>query len=116
MSSTIEAKKDHILYWMMEYIRDSDNPPYKDYDVHECGAILDNFIELVSGSSSNSDFEWVTSKVQELVLTLNRFNEKHDHSIIETDQREGICKLVGMVIAEAGHQVDEDITEEWREW
>ena len=53
---------------------------------------------------------------EQLAEKLNEFNEKHDYSIIETDQREGIGDLIDHVIQQSGHSVTEDITEEWREW
>ncbi|WP_027858465.1 hypothetical protein [Marinobacterium jannaschii] len=116
MNAEIEATKKDVLYWMLEFIEDDDEPPYSKSDVEECGAILSSFIEAVERSDEKADFQWVKSKVKELVLVLNDFNEKHDHTIIETDQRESICDLISQVIVNAGHQVAEDITEEWREW
>ena len=117
MNNKIEATKKDILYWMFEYIKDDDNPPYTESDVHNCDNILKKFISAVDDSFQSSDFEWVKVQVKEFVLTLNAFNEKHDYSIIETDQREGICELIDEVIKFAGHNIiNEDITEEWREW
>lgn len=116
MSSTIDAKKKEILYWMSEYIKNHHNPPYTSNDVCDCGVMLDLFIKDVAHSAHMSDFDWVKLKVRELVLSLNAFNEKHNHTIIETDQREGICELIDQVIENAGHTVSDDITEEWREW
>ena len=115
MSSAIDAKKEEILYWMLEFIKDNNDPPYTEQDISECSLMLDHFIKDVAHSAHKSDFDQVKIKVREMVLSLNAFNEKHNHTIIETDQREGICELVDQVIENARHKVIDDITEEWRE-
>ncbi len=94
MNTKIEDTKRHLLHWMIEYIKDDENPPYTKKDVAECDTILTKFISEVDASPKKADYKWVVSKVKELVLTLNSFNEKHDCSIIETDQREDICALM----------------------
>ena len=116
MNLAIEAQRKKISYWMLEYIKDNDEPPYTSLDVDECNTILGKFIESVSFSDNKSDLEWVKSEVKGLVIALNEFNEKNDHTVIETDQREGICALINQVMVYAGHSVTDDITEEWREW
>ena len=116
MNTEIEATKKDILHWMREFIEDDDEATYTSSDVEECRAKLSNFADAVANSAEKSDFELVKSKVKALVLALNDFNEKHDHKIIETGQGEGICEFISQVITGAGHQVTEDITEEWREW
>lgn len=116
MNSEIEATRQRISYWMLEYIKDNDDPPYTSADVDECYDMLGSFIEGVVNSDRKTDFDWIASEVKKLVLALNEFNEKNDHTIIETDQREGICALIDQVITCAGHSATEDITEEWREW
>ena len=116
MNTEIEATKKNILHCMQEFIEDDDEAPYTSSDVEECRAKLSNFADAVANSAEKSDLEWVKSKVKSLVLALNDFNEKHDHKIIEPDQRKGICELISQVITGAGHQVTGDITEEWRKW
>ena len=76
MNSDIEAKKRDILYWMLDYIKGQESPPYSERDVSSCGNILDEFIDSVSGSSERSKYEWVLGKVKDVVLELNDFNEK----------------------------------------
>lgn len=116
MNSNIEETKKRLLYWMIDFILDDDDPSYTKEDVAECDSIITNFISEVDNSSKKSDYSWVVSKVKTLVLLLNAFNEKHDYTIIETDQREDICALIALVIENAGHKINHDITEEWREW
>ena len=51
------------------------------------------------------------------VLKLNKLNEKAGYELIETDQREDICKYIiraGALLGFNGE--DEDVTEEWRDW
>ena len=116
MNQELDETKKELLQGMLRYIEDDDDPPYTSSDVEECGAILDQFISEVMESEEKGNFDWVKSKVKELILVLNAFNEKHKRTIIETDQREGIYDLISKVMEGAGHHVSEDITEEWREW
>ena len=47
---------------------------------------------------------------------MNVLNEKCEYELIETDQREDICKFIITAVNVAGLKTDEDVTEEWREW
>jgi len=116
MNSEIEEKKKYLLHWMYDFIEDEDEPAYLKKDVDECDGILTSFINEVDGSESKVDFLWVSSKVESLVKTLNQLNEKHEHQLIETHQREDLCALILLVIQTAGHDCEDDITEQWREW
>ena len=56
-------------------------------------------------------------QVKNLVLALNRLNEKTDYSLIETDARECIWEIIQSSAVECGlREASEDVTEEWREW
>jgi hypothetical protein len=55
--------------------------------------------------------------VKSSVLKINALNAKCDHSLIETSEREQIADIIIL----ASHRMkynsmEEDITEEWREW
>lgn len=116
MKSKIEETKKGILHWMAEYTEDDDEPSYTLADVSECDEILTNIISAVCESPDKENYESNIAQVKNLALDLNDFNEKHCHEIIETDQREGICELIVLVIESTGHACDGDITEEWRKW
>lgn len=116
MNAQIEEKKKYLLHWMYDFIEDDDEPAYQKQDVDECDQILTAFINSVAGSENKTDFSWISSQVERLVKTLNMLNEKHDHQLLETHQREDLCALIGLVITDAGHDYDEDLTEQWREW
>lgn len=120
MNTEINALKqqtlDSMLRYMEYFIEDEETPPYTEADVEECNRLLTAFINDAETSTHKKDTDWITERVKTLVLALNEFNEAHDCSIIETDQREDLCALIDAVMQAAGHDVNEDITEEWREW
>lgn len=116
MSAVINNLKRDILNGMVEYIEDDDAPPYTQNDINDCDAIISNFIRELSQAPQNSNYAVALDKVKDTVLKLNELNERCDFSIIETDQREDLCELIIQVVKNAGHHVDTDITEEWREW
>lgn len=118
MNAEIEEKKKYLLHWMYDFIADEDEeePAYQKKDVEECDQILTAFINAVASSEHKADFSWISSQVERLVKTLNMLNEKHEQQLIETHQREDLCALISLVVQNAGHVCDDDITAQWREW
>ncbi|MCJ8340318.1 MAG: hypothetical protein MJK10_17780 [Pseudomonadales bacterium] len=116
MTSEILEKKEYLLHWMYDFIEDDDEPAYLASDVLECDKVLTKFINTLSESATKSDYAWVVCQVEAVVKALNVLNAKHANQLIETDQREDICALIALVIQNAGHGVEQDITEQWREW
>ena len=116
MKAKIEEKKKYLLHWMYDFIEDDDEPAYEKNDVDECDEVLTTFLNDVGTNPSRADFSWLSSKVEEMVKQLNDLNAKHEQQLIEADQRDDLCELVRLVIEDAGHTCDVDITEEWREW
>ncbi len=87
---------------------------YNEKDVDECLHILHNYLDRASKSKSQED---CMIHVKEAVLALNVLNDKCDYELIETDQREDICEVIILAGNEMGfNTLDEDITEEWRDW
>ena len=76
--------------------------------------ILLEFIDALSRADENKEI--IMGQVKETVLALNVLNEKCEYELIETDQREDICKFIITAVNVAGLKTDEDVTEEWREW
>jgi hypothetical protein len=54
--------------------------------------------------------------VKSTVLKLNALNEKCDLSLIETNEREQITEIIIASHKMKYNSLNEDITEEWREW
>ena len=101
---------------MYDFIEDDAEPAYLASDVLECDKVLTEFINTLSESAAKSDYAWVVCQVEAVVKSLNVLNAKHASQLIETDQREDICALIALVMQNAGHSVEQDITEQWREW
>jgi hypothetical protein len=115
----LELKGD-IIDGMISYMETDDddfNTDYTKEDIDKCDAILVKYITAVLTPATYGDTEKIMAAVKEAVLSLNALNEKCDHSLIETDQREGICELIIRAATKVGLESEEyDITEEWREW
>lgn len=116
MKPEIAEKKTYLLHWMYDFIEDDDEPAYQKADVEECDQLLTAFINQVASDPQANDLIWLTSQVEILVKSLNQLNIKHEYQLIETDQREDICALIDLVVADAGHHYEVDITEPWRQW
>jgi len=87
---------------------------YKQADIDRCVSILKDFDRHME---SVTDTELALNEVRDTILKLNALNESCDDSLIETDQREGICIAIIELTQELGfNEGGEDITEEWREW
>lgn len=88
---------------------------YDQTDVDRCEAILDDFISAIQDHrQANSDV--LLADVKTTVQALNRLNDECNCSILETDQRESICKLIANGLRFAGMEPSGDVTEPWREW
>ncbi len=127
MSNTIAAEltemKAEIIDGMISYMEpDEDDdedfdPGYSKDAVEECASILGTYLNDLASPDLGADSAKIMAAVKGAVLALNALNEKCGGSLIETDQREGICELIIRAAAVAGLQSEEeDITEEWREW
>ncbi|WP_300691575.1 hypothetical protein [Chryseobacterium sp.] len=98
----------------MEDYMNENNPSYTQDDVNECVLLISNYVVKVLGSKSKEE---AIEIVKSTVLKLNNLNEKCDYSLIETNEREQIAEIIILAGHEKGYNtVDEDITEEWREW
>lgn len=104
----------NVLFSMYEYIDDNEDMPYTECDVKRCGEILDEFIESLE--RVKGDEAKILQCVKETVEKLNKLNECVNEELIETEQREDLCCFIMKAVNRAGLEVEEDITEEWREW
>lgn len=98
---------------MRLYMKEA-SPGYSEKDIDECISILSDYSKKMFKTHSKGE---AVILVKETVLKLNALNHKCGDSLIETDEREQICYI--MIFA--GHKMnynsmDDDITEEGREW
>ena len=87
---------------------------FTEENIAETEIVLRRYVDEISHLQEPSD-EKVFEKVKQTVLYLNALNEKHDF-FIETLEREELCAFIIEKAQQAGLDVKEDITEEWREW
>lgn len=110
--------KGQVIDGMLAYLEDGeDEAGYTRADIDRCDAILTDYLEAVFEPGIHGDDDAIMAAVETAVLALNALNEACDQSLLETDQREGICEIIIHAAADAGLDADgEDITEAWREW
>lgn len=88
-----------------------------EYGVEEIKLLLkylDEFLHKAENAKTKAEAMKV---VKEYVLKLNDLNEKCNHSIIETEQREDICEVMILALNIRWFNPDlEDVTEEWRDF
>jgi hypothetical protein len=130
ISQEILKLKQKIIDGMVSYMQyggaDDENDPEYDPDfdagytqkhIDRCSALIDEFLASMEKTPEVLKNKYIMTAVKKTVLKLNKLNEGCDCSLIETDQREDICKLINSAARHAGLESSaDDITEEWREW
>ena len=107
-SLIIELKKN-----IEDYMHEND-PSYTQDDVNLCIVTLFDYVIKVFATGSKDEGMKI---VKSTILKLNELNEKCDYSLIETNEREQIAEIIILAGSEMGYNsIDDDITEEWREW
>lgn len=100
--------------------KESDLPQYTD---EACVGFLHIFDELIArliALGENASAEDKLAAFESAVRALNRLNEK-DSSLIETGEREDLCKLCNTIATAAGLNPEdygdgEGPASEWRDW
>jgi hypothetical protein len=98
---------------MIEFI-ELGEADYTMADVKKCLSLLDDFLDEIAKTDSR---ESGILMVKKTVLAINALNENCEFELVETEQREQIAEIIIL----AGHlkgynHINEDTTEEWREW
>lgn len=98
---------------MIDFI-EPDETSYDEKDVETCMNLINTFLKNLDETNSKEEGMKV---VETTVLALNELNENCDGEMIETGQREDIAEIIILAGNLKGYNsLDEDITEEWREW
>lgn len=109
----LKALRNGLIKGMFDYRADG-GAAYSKADVEKCRCLLEDYLDALS---KVRDKDAAKVCVKATVLKLNKLNEKAEYDLIETDQREDICKYLIRAGALLGfNREDEDITEEWRAW
>lgn len=108
--------KENIVSAMLDYMTEDEYCGYIKKDVQKCEQLLLEYLDKLSRLKNPTD-ELIMKQVKNVVLALNKLNDKTDCSLIETDAREEIWQIIQDSAVDCGlSPVIEDVTEEWREW
>jgi len=103
-----------ILIKSMEDYMKQGNPSYTQNEINECAELLSDYSTAIFKTHSKEE---AIPIVKSTVLKLNTLNEKCNFSLIETNEREQIIEILILVGNKMKYNsIDEDITQEWREW
>ncbi|NUY80488.1 hypothetical protein HUK80_06240 [Flavobacterium sp. MAH-1] len=109
----LESKINDLKTSMLSYRKEAE-PSYSKKDVEKCVLILKEY--LVQMAKTNSK-EKGMAVVESTVMQLNELNDDCEGELIETGEREQIADIIILAGNKKGYNaVDEDVTEEWREW
>ena len=112
---------ERLLDGMFSYMKASEDPGfgyacgYALKHIDRCAAITRDFLETLSALPKGQTAK-IVAEVKRIVVKLNKLNASCDGALIQTDQREDLCRLIQTAANKAGLKADEDVTAEWREW
>src|SRR5262245_29189414 len=90
---------------------------YTQKHVDRLSEIIDDFLASLEKTPEAQKNEYIMDAVKKTILRLNELNEEVDGSLIETDQREYLGKLINLAARDAGLESSTyDITYECLEW
>lgn len=117
MKSTGDKQIDNLITTLKEsmedYMKDA-SPSYSKRDIEECVSLLLDYTRGIYKSKSKMEGLEI---VKSTILKLNALNDKCNGSLIETNEREQIAEIIILASHNMKYNsMDEDITEEWREW
>lgn len=117
ITSTGDKQIDNLIInlqkSMEKYMKDA-KPSYSQTDINECAVLLSDYSRNIFKTHSKEE---ALPVVKSTILKLNALNEKCNFSLIETNEREQIVRVVILAGNKMGYNSsEEDITEEWREW
>jgi hypothetical protein len=98
---------------MVSYMKTAE-PPYTMDDIDSCEKILKGYLAAINASKNK---EQGMEIVRSTIFSLNALNGKTQETLVETTEREQIAEIIILASSRKGYNtIDEDITEEWREW
>jgi uncharacterized protein HemY len=110
---SLQQKIDDLKKSMLEYMKTS-QPSYSKSDVDKCIGILENYIAEISKTKSKEE---AMNIVKSTVIQLNDLNNNAKSELIETMERDQIANIIISATYQKGYNsMEEDITEQWREW
>src|ERR1051325_8407671 len=89
-NSELKALRNTLIKGMLDYRADG-GAGYSKADVEKCRHLLEEHLDALS---STQDRDAAKECVKATVLKLNKLSEKAGYELIETDQREDICKYL----------------------
>jgi len=118
---SVAAIRKRLLDGMFSRMKASEDPGfgyacgYRRKHIDRCAAITRDFVEKLSTVPKGQTAK-IAEEVKRVVVKLNKLNASCGGALIETDQREDLCRLIQTAAYNSGLRSDQDVTAEWREW
>ncbi|MTH55357.1 hypothetical protein GKZ89_18340 [Bacillus mangrovi] len=93
---------------------DEDDDLFTEENIVASEKALDQYLQELEKLKIGNEAE-ITASVKKVVLKFNELNEEYDY-FIETMEREELCEFILEAAQMCGLKIEDDITEEWREW
>ncbi|KEK26466.1 hypothetical protein [Bacillus gaemokensis] len=84
-------------------------------NIEATSEVLNIYVRDLQKITERATEKEIMECVEKVVVSLNELNERYDF-FIETLEREELYEFIVEAASIAGLEVEEDITEEWREW
>lgn len=112
-NSKIQEISNRLKVGMVDFIEPGETS-YTISDVDRCMKLISNHVEGIQQSNSKEE---ALEIVEKTVVSLNELNEECEYELIETEQREDLAAIIILASHLKGYNsLEEDITEDWREW
>ena len=111
--TALQKQIDDLKNSMLEYMK-TGQPEYSTENVNNCVKILEDYVSEIEKTNSKDEAMKI---VKSTVLKLNDLNNNAKSELIETGEREQIANIIiSATHAKGYNSMDEDVTEQWREW
>jgi hypothetical protein len=117
MKSTGNTHVDQLILNLknnMESYMRAFKPSYTQADIDDCVNLLYDYTNKILFTKSKTE---AMDIVKSTVLNLNTLNNRCNNTLIETYEREQIVEIILLICHNMKFNLmNDDITEEWREW
>ena len=109
----LRQRLGQLLRDVRRYVADATLKNTSKADVETMKKILEDYLASIFGNKKK--LKILRAATKEAVKKLNKLDERTDHELIETDEREALYQFFSDAASYIGYNLDEEI-DNWREW